>query len=280
MKFIGAHVSASGGVSNAPKNAAKIGANAFALFVKNQRQWSAKPLEKSEIEAFKMAMSECGFKPHQVLPHNGYLINLGHPEAAARQKSIDAFSDEVERCMLLGLTMINFHPGSHLKEISEDECSNLIASSINEVLSRTNGVKLVLENTAGQGSNMGYKFSHLADIIAEVGDKSRIGVCIDTCHLWASGYDFVNDFSGVWEEFDNIVGLKYLSGFHINDSKGNLGSKKDRHDSLGAGTIGWEAFKTLLQDKITDDIPLILETIDENIWSEEIAKLREFSGEK
>lgn len=274
-KFVGAHTSAAGGVFNAIKNARDIGAQAFALFTKNQRQWKAKPLDTETIDTFKRMLSESGILPKHVLPHDSYLINLGHPEAEKREKSYNAFVDEVERCRQLGLDRLNFHPGSHLKKISEEECLDAIAGNMNRTLHVTEGVTLVLENTAGQGSNLGWKFEHLAHIIDKIEDKSRVGVCIDTCHMFAAGYDIrtreAYDIS--MAEFDNIVGFEYLRGMHLNDSKPDLGSHVDRHDSIGKGKIGLEAFRYIMNDPRMDDIPLILETIDESIWAEEIRLL-------
>lgn len=278
MKRIGAHVSASGGVANAPQNAANIKADAFALFVKNQRQWSAKPLTQKDINDFKSNLAKANIKSKHILAHNSYLINLGHPDEEARAKSFNAFLDEINRCQELGIELINFHPGSHLKQISEDECLELIASQMNSLLERSSNIKLVIENTAGQGSNLGYNFEHLAALIAMSKDSSRVGVCIDTCHLFASGYDIrdSNSYTQTMAQFDKIVGYKYLSGMHINDSKGALGSRKDRHDSLGLGLIGKEAFRCIMNDPNIDEIPLILETIDESIWADEIQMLRNF----
>lgn len=279
MRSIGAHVSAAGGVQNAVINANEIGANAFALFVKNQRQWSAKPLEQSEIAEFKRNLDKFKIDPAHVLPHSSYLINLGHPQEEQRIKSKNALIDEIERVDALGLELINFHPGSHLREISEEDCLERIALSINEILEESKNVKLVIENTAGQGSNMGYKFEHLAYLIKNCKDKSRVGVCIDTCHLFAGGYDIrtKESYDKTMGEFDRIVGYRYLLGMHINDSKNELGVKKDRHESLGKGTIGWEAFKFIMRDKNIGDIPFILETVDPTIWADEIKSLREFS---
>ncbi|WP_096013769.1 deoxyribonuclease IV [Campylobacter lanienae] len=278
MKRIGAHVSASGGVANAPLNAQNIAADAFALFVKNQRQWSAKPLSQKDIDEFKSNLNKANIKPEHILAHNSYLVNLGHPDADARAKSFNSFLDEIRRCEALGIELINFHPGSHLKQISEDECLELIAQQMNNLLKNSSNIKLVIENTAGQGSNLGYKFEHLAALINMSQDSSRVGVCIDTCHLFASGYDIRDDesYAKTMSEFDKIVGYKYLSGMHINDSKGALGSRKDRHDSLGVGMIGKEAFKFIMNDPKIDEIPLILETIDESIWVDEIKMLRDF----
>lgn len=276
MKRIGAHVSASGGVSNAPLNAVKIGADAFAMFVKNQRQWSAKPLENKEIENFKQNLKISKILPEHILAHDSYLINLGHPNLQNRQKSLEAFIDEINRCEILGIRLLNFHPGSHLKLISEQECLKNIAESINKALANTNSVKLVIENTAGQGSNLGYHFDQIAFIIKNVSDKSRIGICIDTCHAFAGGYDFRTKaaYEKTMSEFDAKIGYKFLSGMHLNDTKNELGIRKDRHESLGKGFLELESFENIMNDKNIDEIPMILETIDETIWSDEIKILR------
>ncbi|MGR5463291.1 deoxyribonuclease IV [Photobacterium damselae] len=278
MKLIGAHVSAAGGVYNAPLNAHNIGANAFALFTKNQRQWIAKPLEQSAITAFKARCQQYGFHPEAILPHDSYLINLGSPDAEKLEKSRNAFIDEMDRCQQLGLHLLNFHPGSHLKKISESDCLALIAESINMAHQAVPNVVAVIENTAGQGSNLGWRFEHLAEIIAQVEDKTRVGVCIDTCHTFAAGYDLRTEQATeqTFAEFDQIVGMHYIRGMHLNDSKGKLGSHLDRHNSLGVGEIGWDCFRYLMQDPHFDNIPLVLETIDPNIWQQEIAKLRSF----
>ncbi|PKZ28679.1 deoxyribonuclease IV [Campylobacter ureolyticus] len=277
MKRIGAHVSAAGGIENAPLNALTIGADAFALFVKNQRQWSAKALEIESINKFDENLKLANIKKEHVLPHNSYLINLGHPDAEKRKKSINAFIDEIQRANLLGLKMINFHPGSHLREISENECLENISNSINFIIANTSDVKLVIENTAGQGSNLGYKLEHLAYLIDKTQNKQRVGVCIDTCHFFAGGYDLRSkeSYKKTMSEFDKLVGYKYLSGMHLNDSKNNLGVKKDRHESIGKGTIGFEAFENIMRDENIDEIPLILETINPEIWADEIKLLRQ-----
>lgn len=275
MKFVGAHVSASGGVFNAPINAAKIGAKAFALFTKNQRQWEGKPLIHEDIERFKRELDIAQILPKHVLPHDSYLINLGHPEAEAREKSLDAFLDEVKRCEALGLDKLNFHPGSHLKQMSEEACLERISASMNDVLRQTNGVTLVVENTAGQGSNLGYKMEHLGYLMENSIDKERVGVCIDTCHLFTSGYDIRDEksYRQTMEKFATIVGFKYLKGMHLNDSKPDLGTHVDRHDSIGKGKLGIEPFTFIMNDERMNDIPLILETIDDSIWAEEITLL-------
>jgi len=290
MKFVGAHVSASGGVDNAPLNAMKIGAKAFALFVKNQRQWTAKPLEEKMIESFKTNLKESCIEPKHVLPHDSYLINLGNPDIEKLEKSRDAFVEEIKRCHQLGLVLLNFHPGSHLIKVgkrdpqyadkimeAELNCLDLIAKSMNIAIEETKdlNVKLVIENTAGQGTNLGYKFEHLAHLIDKVEDKSRVGVCLDTCHTFTSGYDLRTReaYDATMDEFDKVVGFKYLSAMHINDSKPKLGSRVDRHHSLGEGEIGWDAFRFIMNDSRMDNIPLILETIDDTIWEAEIEEL-------
>lgn len=277
-KFVGAHVSASGGVFNAPLNAMSIGAKAFALFTKNQKQWTAKPLDEETIAQFKDNLARSGILPKHILPHDSYLINLGHPEEEKRLKSLDAFIDELERCSLLGLDRLNFHPGSHLKQISEEECIDRIAMSMNEAIKRVEGVNLTIENTAGQGSNLGWQFEQIGAIIDRIEDKSRVGVCIDTCHMFTAGYDIrtKDTYEQTWLDFDKIIGFKYLKGMHINDSKPDLGSHVDRHDSIGKGKLGLEPFRFIMNDPRMDDIPLVLETIDETIWAQEIELLYSF----
>ena len=280
MKYFGAHVSASGGVENAVKNAKDIGATAFALFTKNQRQWIAPALTPAQIATFKEAMAEAGFSASQILPHDSYLINLGHPDEDGLQKSRESFFEEMRRCELLGLDRLNFHPGSHLKRISEEGSLDRIAESINMALERTKGVTAVLENTAGQGSNLGFKFEHLAYIIDRVEDKSRVGVCLDTCHSFAAGYDLRTKEAcdATFAEFDRIIGFKYLRGMHLNDAMRPLGSHIDRHSPMGEGEIGIECFKYIASDPRFDNIPLILETPDEERWAQEIAQLKAFAG--
>ena len=276
MKYIGAHVSSSGGVENAPANALAIGANAFALFTKNQRQWVSAPLSEKSITLFKQRCEQGGLDSRYILPHDSYLINLGSPDEEGLQKSRNAFFDEMTRCEQLGLTMLNFHPGSHLNKISLEECLDRIAESINMALERTSGVTAVIENTAGQGSNVGNRFEHIRYIIDKVQDKSRVGVCIDTCHTYSAGYDIVGDYDAVFEDFDKVIGFDYLRGVHLNDSKKLLASRVDRHDSLGDGTLGVDFFKRFMNDTRFDNMPIILETPDENRWRDEIVMLRSF----
>lgn len=274
MKYIGAHVSASSGVEFAPVNAHEIGANAFALFTKNQRQWVSKPLTEENIRLFKENCTKYNFQTDYILPHDSYLINLGHPEEEGLEKSRAAFLDEMQRCEQLGLKLLNFHPGSHLNKISVEDCLALIAESINLTLEKTKGVTAVIENTAGQGSNLGSEFWQLRYIIDRVNDKSRVGICLDTCHTYTAGYDIVNDYDKVFDEFEKEVGFEYLRGMHLNDSKKELGSHVDRHDNIGQGLTGSAFFERLMKDSRFDNMPLILETPDESKWAEEIAWLR------
>jgi deoxyribonuclease-4 len=282
MKYIGAHVSAAGGVENAPLNAHRIGATAFAFFTRNQRQWDARPLTQQSISAFKSNCANCGYGPQQILPHGSYLVNLGHPVADALKKSRKAFLDEMRRCESLGLKYLNFHPGNHLGKISEARCLARIAESINMALDATQGVIAVMENTAGQGSSLGHRFEHLAEIIDRVEDKSRVGVCLDTCHSFAAGYDLrtVADCNKVFAEFDRVVGFKKLCGMHLNGSKAAFESRVDRHHSLDKGLLGMNVFRYIMADARFDDIPLVLETIDESLWPKEIALLNELSMQR
>jgi deoxyribonuclease-4 len=275
MKYVGAHISAAGGVENSPLNAHEIGARAFAFFTKNQRQWVASPLTKKSIEAFRGNCEKLGYKPFQILPHDSYLINLGNPDPEGLGRSRYSFNDEMKRCELLGLDRFNFHPGSHLGKISEEQCLDLIAESVNIALSKTSGVIAVIENTAGQGTNLGYRFGHLRYIIDRVKDKSRVGVCIDTCHAFTSGYDLSNKegFKKVFAEFESVVGFEYLKGMHLNGSKKAFGTKVDRHDNLHGGELGDEVFSLIMNDNRFDDMPLILETPEETLWPEEIKYL-------
>jgi deoxyribonuclease IV len=275
MKYIGAHVSISGAVENAPQNAESIGAKAFAMFTSNQRQWMSKPLSGKNITLFKGNCKNFGYDPARILPHDGYLINLGHPEEDGLEKSRSAFLGELQRCEQLGLQYLNFHPGSHLHKIDPDLCLERIAESINLALDRTAGVTAVIENTAGQGTNVGHRFEHLARIIGSVRDKSRIGVCLDTCHVYSSGYDIktATAFENTLQVFDTLVGIKYLKAMHLNDSKKIFGSRVDRHESIGKGSLGLEPFRFIMNDPRFDNIPMVLETPDPSIWEEEIKLL-------
>jgi deoxyribonuclease-4 len=275
MKYIGPHVSISGGVQNAPRNAFDLGATGFGMFTKNQRQWSAPPYEEATVAAFKKNLAAAGYSASRVLPHDTYLINLGNPDEAAFKKSYDAFIDELRRCQKLGLSMLNIHPGSHLRLISEEACMERIADAINVAHQETIGVTVVLENTAGQGSNVGYSFEQLAFMIGRVSDKSRIGFCFDTCHAFAAGYDLRTKkaYGDTMRRLGDIVGFTYLRAVHVNDAKAQLGSRLDRHQSIGKGTLGIDAFKMLMADERFDGIPFVLETIDEGLWPQEVALL-------
>lgn len=271
-KFVGPHVSASGGVEKAIINAHGIGAGAFALYTRNQRQWIQKPLEEKNINQFKNLAKQYGYAPKHILPHASYLINLGNPDPEMRKKSREAFLDELRRCEILGLTMLNFHPGSHLNKINPEDCLALIAEEMNELILQTRGVKLVIENTAGQGSNLGYRFEHLAYIIERIDDKSRVGICIDTAHTLAAGYEIrtPEGYGAMWKDFDEIIGAKYLCGIHLNDSKKELGTHVDRHASIGEGVMGNDLFSLIMNDPRLDDLPLIIETPNEALWGGEI----------
>ena len=278
MKYIGAHVSAEGGVENAPIRAHEIGANAFALFTKNQRRWVSPPLTKKSIELFKENCEKYGIKAEHILPHDSYLINLGHPEKEGLEKSRNAFLDEMQRCEQLGLQLLNFHPGSHLNQHSIDECLATIAESINIALDKTKGVSAIIENTAGQGTNLGHTFEQIAQIIDQVEDKTRVGVCIDSCHSYSAGYDLKTEagYAETFRQFDEIIGANYLKAIHLNDTKKEFGSRVDRHDSIGKGFLGIDFFKRFMNDSRFNHIPIILETPDPTLWAEEIALLRSF----
>lgn len=278
-KFVGAHVSIAGGVENAPLNAAQIGATAFAMFTKNQRQWQAKPLAEGSIQAFHENLARVGIRPEHILPHDGYLINLGNPDPDKRQLSVAAFVDEARRVEQLGLGLLNFHPGSHLGAIAEDDCLDLIAQGVRQAMAQTEAVAFVLETTAGQGSNVGYTFEQLAAIIERVGNRERMGVCLDTCHLYAAGYDLRDNYHQVCAHFAATLGFDLLKGVHLNDCKSALGGRLDRHHSLGAGTLGWGVFAEIMRDPRFDGIPLILETIDSDRWPEEIQRLIALAGD-
>ncbi len=276
MKYIGAHVSAAGGPHNAPKNASEIDANAFALFTRNQRSWRSKPLLDDHIAQFKKNCLDANIDLRHILPHASYLINIGCPRENTRNQSIEGLTDELRRAEQLGLHYVNFHPGAHLKMIEKEQCFDLIAEAMTQILGETEYASLVIENTAGQGSHVGYCFEDIAAIIERVDNKSRVGVCLDTCHLFASGYDIRSerDWNDTMEQFDRIVGLRYLKGMHLNDSKCELRSRVDRHHSIGEGHIGREPFRHLMRDKRLDDMPLILETIEPALWKNEVAMLR------
>lgn len=274
MKYIGAHVSVAGGVENAPANAHQINANAFALFTKNQRQWVGKPISEKSAELFMENCKKFNFQSDYILPHDSYLINLGSPDMDGLTKSRAAFLDEMQRCEQLNIKLLNFHPGSHKNEMSIEKCLDIIAESINITLGKTKGVTAVIENTSGMGSNVGYEFWHLKYIIDRVEDKTRVGVCLDTCHTYTAGYDISGKYDEVFNEFENAVGFNYLKGIHLNDTSKGLGSRMDRHASIGEGILGMDFFKRFMNDPRFDNMPIILETPDETKWKAEIELLR------
>lgn len=275
MKYIGAHVSAEGGVQNTPLRAKEIGARAFALFTRNASRWRSAAIKPKDAEAFRLSCMESGYLPDMILPHDSFLINLGSPDSEKLEMSRTAFLDEFRRCELLGLSMLNFHPGSHLNRMDEDKCLDLIAESINYTLDVTEGVTAVIENTAGQGSNLGFRFDQIARIIDGVEDKDRVGVCVDTCHTYSAGYDLATPegYKATWEEFDRVIGAGYLKAIHLNDDKRELGSRIDRHACIGQGTLGKEFFIRLVNDPRFDDMPIIIETPEPLLWPDEIAWL-------
>ena len=272
-------MSAAGGVENAPLNANKIGAKAFALFTKNQRRWSGKPLTEENIKKFKENCEEFGYGHGQILPHDSYLINLGNPDKAKLEKSRNAFLDEMQRCEQLGIDRLNFHPGSHLNKMSPEACMKTIAESINMTLDKTSNVTAVIETTAGMGSALGVSFEEIKYIIDLIEDKNRVGVCVDTAHSYVGGYDFKTKqgYKKTWEEFDRIIGFQYLKGLHLNDSKKDFATRVDRHDSIGQGYLGEESFRNIMKDNRLDDVPMILETPDPDKWPEEIKLLYSYS---
>ncbi len=279
MKYFGAHVSTQGGLFNAPLNAKSIGADGFALFTKNQRQWQAPELIAEQIEQFTSACRENGYSAKQILPHDTYLINLGQPDPQKRAAAVEAFTRELKRCRDLGLDRLNFHPGSTLKQVSDDEGIRLIADSVRQAVDAVPDVLAVFENTAGQGSNLGYKFAQLAKMLELTDRPKRVGVCIDTCHAFAAGYDLATPegYESTMAEFDRLIGFGYLKGMHLNDAKCQLGGRLDRHEKLGEGSLGWECFARIARDPRIDEIPLILETPDPDAWAQEIAMLKGFT---
>jgi deoxyribonuclease IV len=280
-RFFGAHVSAAGGLENAPRNALDLGADCFALFLKNQRRWESPPIEDAQADRFRAACGEFGFTPSQILPHDGYLINMGSPEPRVRDGSCAAFLDEMRRCERLGLTMLNFHPGSHKGLLSDEACLDLVAQGVRRALDATRGVAAIIENTAGQGGSVGRSFEQIAYLLDRIGDEERAGVCLDTCHLFAAGYDLSTpeSYERALGDFEATVGLGRLRAMHLNDAKGVLGGHLDRHQSLGDGSLGWETFRRIVNDPRLGGIPLILETPESERWAEEIRTLRSFVRE-
>ncbi|VFP78072.1 Endonuclease 4 [Buchnera aphidicola (Cinara cuneomaculata)] len=279
MTYIGAHVSSQGGVEKSILRAHQLGATAFSLFLNNPLRWNHSSLTNKIVNNFHKNCKIYGYSSLQILPHSSFLINLGHPDKNMNKKSCYAFIHEINCCYQLGLIMINIHPGSYLYQITEQKCLEIISDSINFVLNQTRKVVIVLENTAGQGSNVGYCFEHLAFIINKIEDKSRIGVCLDICHLFAAGYQ-LNDtdiFLDTFKKFNTLIGLKYLYGIHMNDSKGKCNSRLDRHHNLGYGKIEKHVFSKIVQITEFQNIPIILETKNITMWKNEILWLQQQS---
>lgn len=277
MKYIGVHVSAAGGIAQAVLRAYKLNATAFSLFLKNPLRWHHPiPFSKETIRRFRKLCNKYNFSAEQIMPHSSYLINLGHPIKTQLEKYREAFIDEIKLCNQLGLRLLNFHPGNPLRQIDEETCLKRIAESVNIALDKTQNVTLVIENTAGQGSNLGFLFEHLAAIISNIEDKSRIGVCIDTCHAFAAGYNLSNqiEFERTFIKYDKIIGFNYLRGMHLNDAKSGFNSRIDRHHNLGLGNIGKSVFSWIMRDNRFNGIPLILETTNQILWKEEITWLK------
>ena len=275
MKLIGVHVSSQPDISAAPAEAHSLGARAFACDLFDATDFKRPPLDDAVADRFIAECLRYGYGPDSILPHSSFMINFGNPDKRKNAMSRKIFIDEMRRCRRLGITMLNFHPGAHLKSIEPSECLTLIADSINRCLEVTDGVKVVIENTAGQGTALGYTFEQLAAIIDKVEDKSRVGVCIDSCHAFAAGYDMATPegYDAVWADFDAAVGFGYLSAMHLNDALRPLGSKIDRHAPMGRGYIGEAFFRQLMADPRFDGMPLILETPEPELWRDEIAAL-------
>lgn len=277
--LVGAHMSAAGGAFNALSRGQAIKTTTIQIFTSNQKQWKGKELTAKELELWKEGIKTSGIK--SVMSHDSYLINLGSPNPELLEKSKKAFAEEVKRCHLLELTYLNFHPGAATGS-SEEECLDKIVDSLLELAPIINEGKTVmlLETTAGQGSTVGYCFEHLGHIIKKTHKKIPIGVCIDTCHIFSAGYDIrtKEGWDKTLTEFDKHIGLEYLKAFHLNDSLHDLGSRKDRHASLGKGKIGIECFEYLMQNPKTKYLPKYLETPDgDKYWKDEIKLLKEMA---
>jgi len=258
--LLGAHMSIAGGVDKAIERGKLLGCTAIQIFVKNNNQWFNKPLDKEEIERFKALRKETGIF---VFAHTGYLINLASPAPDNYEKSMKSMLEEFEKCEALQIPFIIMHPGSH-GGAGEEEGIKKSAAAIDLLFKTTRSykVKLVLETTAGQGSALGYKFEHFAAWLDLVDDAKRLGVCVDTCHVYAAGYDIksIDGYEKTWQEFDKMIGLDKLTAFHLNDSKRELGTRVDRHEHIGKGELGEKAFAQLLNDKRFKDLPMVIET--------------------
>ncbi len=279
--LLGAHTSTAGGLHNAILEGVEIGATTIQIFTSNQRQWKGRVLKEEDLSNWNDALQDSGLK--QLMSHGSYLINLGSPKEDALYKSRAAFEEEIMRCQALGISYLNFHPGS-ATTATEEECLETICESLlqmESILAR-GSTRLLLEATAGQGTNVGYSFEHLAYILERTKRKIPIGVCIDTCHIFAAGYDIRTEAG--WEEvlsqFEEKIGLEDLYAFHLNDSLKPLASRRDRHAHLGEGEIGIEAFQYLVRSEKTKKLPMYLETPNKERWADEIAMLRSFAKEK
>lgn len=262
---LGAHMSISGGLHLACERGHTLGCDVIQLFVKNERQWKAKPLADAAVSEFKTARSAKGILT--AFAHDTYLINLASPDPAMWKKSVDAFVEELERCEALGLEFLVTHPGSAC-EGGEASGIRLMVKGLNEAVRRTKGfaTKILLETTAGQGSCVGWKFEHMRDILAGVKAPERLGLCFDTCHVFAAGYDISTreGYEKTMDDFDRTVGLEKLQAFHVNDSKKGLGCRVDRHENIAKGAIGLEAFRCLMRDRRFRNVPKVIETPKEN----------------
>ncbi|HPE84630.1 MAG: deoxyribonuclease IV [Chlamydiia bacterium] len=278
--LVGAHFSAAGGVHNAVIRAAEMEATTLQLFTSNQKQWSSRPIEPEIVEKFLALVEETGMQ--KIMSHDSYLINLGSPKQDLLEKSIAAFKGEIERCTQLKLSYMNFHPGAATGS-EEEECLDTIARSIlkcQSLATKDDAPLLLLESTAGQGTALGWRFEHLAHIIEKVAPKMPIGVCIDTCHVFAAGYDIRDKkaWDHTLKEFDDVVGLKYLKALHVNDSLKPLGSRRDRHANLGEGEIGIESFEAMMRHPKLQKLPKYLETPNgDTCWKKEIQLLKDFA---
>ena len=258
---MGAHMSIAGGIYKSVERGESIGCTCIQIFTKSNRQWYAKPLTKEDIDEFKLTLKNSDII-QDIVAHSSYLINIGSPNKTINKKSVESLSLELQRCEALGIPYLIFHPGAHLTS-SIEKCLELIAKNINTIIDQNPGkTMLLLENTAGQGTNVGYTFEQLATIYKKVRKKSRVGFCLDTCHAFVAGYDFTTEktYNAMWKEFAKVIGLKKLKVIHINDSKKGLGAHTDRHEDIGKGKIGLEGFRLLFNDKRFFDTPKILET--------------------
>ena len=278
-KYLGSHMSISGGIYKAIERAESIGCTAVQIFTANQRRWVEKVLDPEDVKIFREKAA--AFGPLAILSHDSYLINLASPQESTLEKSMRALSDEIDRCDQLGVTLLVMHPGSHLKQ-GEDKGLDSIARHLDQIYQAKpdTGVRILLENTAGQGANLGYRFEHLAEIMKRMDEGKRLGVCFDTCHALAAGYDLrtVDGFHQVMEELDNTVGLDRLGAFHVNDSKKPLGSRVDRHDHIGVGEVGIEGFRGLMNDKRFTEIPMVLETPKDKEMTQDVENLEKLRG--